>query len=311
MQQAAIIIYVIVFLYASIGAIFCALIHGLGYRLVLKVPREEMPGFWKRYLVQILFMLAISIVGYLYFDHVMQQINSGNYSASGSLFPPTKNGIFMGMAVYLIANLIVYAIVCAFFLKMLTKFSFADSLKSLSILLIVIAILYAGVLGYAYSRIPSNLMPAEAQAELESKMPDELKMQADLANAALADIKNNSPEVADSKSLDGIWSLEAAKSLALCGKLADAAEKADCKDKMSKASAASNENDNVVIKGGLMHIESVNCRIEPRDEDGYKFVCASLDDGAIQARISPQPGGELLINFGGYDIVFRNRLAKS
>lgn len=194
------LLYAVLFLVvlpSAIGALVLAWLHKLGFRWVLKTSKDDTPGFFKRYSIQLLYLLIISAASYFYYQHAASEITSGKIPVP--LFPATEMGLFAAVITYLIFSLVVYGLVVAGLTKLFTAFTFSESLKSQTVSLAVVALLSFGALGFFYKALN----------------PDALQLtnlnDAELVVSAVEDSENDKPSANENATqelnsrLAGFW----------------------------------------------------------------------------------------------------------
>ena len=102
--------------------------HGIGFRLILKAHKSDVPGFFKRYLIQLSYLCLLALIGYWLF-HRLSNASLNDLNHTGYFFEPTKSGMLKGMIVYALGSLFAYLVIVGFFTKLVTRYDYKDSVK--------------------------------------------------------------------------------------------------------------------------------------------------------------------------------------
>jgi hypothetical protein len=266
-----------------IGAAIFAWMHGVGFRLIVNAPKQDVPGFFKRYLIQLSYLCLLAFVGYLFFKY-LSNASLSDLNHSGSWFEPTKSGMLKGMIAYACGSLCVYIAIVGTVTKLVTRFGYKESFKSLVVVVIVSCIAYAGAIAYSYHAFIGGL-------------PDEMPKVAsnDQIQAGISIDRLQNPG-ADSVDISGIWTVNEEKSKSLCAKNDDDVMKIVCKSSVDSALITLANSDGILIRQDILQDGQNFCKIEVRNEEGFRYSCIDPTDRSIYARINANADGTLTFN---------------
>jgi hypothetical protein len=283
METIAILSFIMIAPVILIGAAIFAWMQGVGFRLFVKVQKQDVPGFFKRFLIQLIYLAVICFSSYLFFKDISNASLNELHKAT-PFFEPTKIGILKGMVVYSLASIFVYLIVVGFITKILTKFTYTESVKSLLIAVIVSLLLYGALIAFSYKAILVSL-------------PDELPKLAVGKELSVntENIKIEQP-VKESSNLSGIWIIDEQKSKLNCEKINDETLKIICDATVGAGIIAQAGTDGILIKNSVLQDGPNLCNLEIRNEEGYQYSCINPIDRSIYARVNPNADGSLTFN---------------
>lgn len=142
LETALAMVAIVLFFYALIGSLVLALLQKLGFRFIVGLPKEERPGFFKLYLVQILTTLVIALITYLIFKTGLF-LNPSFMKFYFTAFGISPVGIIASVSAQFLLDVFVYVVIAAFITKLLAKKGFVDSLKSQLFTIILLLIIWA------------------------------------------------------------------------------------------------------------------------------------------------------------------------
>lgn len=142
LETALAMIAIVLFFYALIGSLVLALFQKLGFIFIVGLPKEERPGFFKLYLVQILTTLVIALITYLIFKTGLF-LNPGFMKFYFTAFGISPAGIIASVSAQFLLDILVYVVIAALITTWLAKKGFVDSVKSQLITIVVLLIIWA------------------------------------------------------------------------------------------------------------------------------------------------------------------------
>lgn len=288
METIAILSLIMIAPVILIGAAIFAWMQGVGFRLFAKVQKQDVPGFFKRFLIQLIYLAVICFSSYLFFKNA-SNASLDELHKTTPFFEPTKIGVLKGMVVYSLASIFVYLIVVGFVTKILTKFTYTESVKSLLIAVIVSLLLYGALIAFSYKAILVSL-------------PDELpklavgkELSVNTENIKTENIKIEQP-VKESSNLSGIWIIDEHKSKLNCEQIDDEILKMVCGSTVGAGIIAQAGSDGILIEDSVLQDGANLCNLEIRNEEGFQYSCINPIDRSIYARVNPNADGSLTFN---------------
>jgi hypothetical protein len=279
---------------AIIGALILAWLHKLGFSLVLKTAKENIPGFFKRFFIQLLYLLICIGAGYLYYQNLMNTPVSLDSASSTPLFPPTRMGMLSGMVAYAIFSLFLYVLIVTVFTKVLTQFNYAESFKSQTVIIIVLSILWIALISFAYVKVLS-------------KLPEDLgNVNATVINESQTVISSSAGNKIESQ-ISGVWVIDVEKSKALCADQGDETSVAICSGGVDGAVLALMNSDGILIQGNVLQDGPNLCGLEVRNEGNFKYSCINQVDRSIYARVNPNKDGTLTFGAGIINLILKKK----
>lgn len=286
--------FIITLIPAVIGALILAWLHKLGFSLILKTVKNNIPGFFKRFSIQLIYLLICIGAGYLYYQNLMSTPVSLDSVSSTPLFPQTKMGMLSGMIAYAIFSLLLYVFIVTVLTKLLTQFNYAESLKSQTIIIIVLSILWIAVISFAYVKVLSQL-------------PENFgNVNSTVVNGSQAVI-SNSTENKTEEQINGVWTIDIEKSKALCANQGDETSIAICSGGVDAAVIGLMNSDGVLIQGGILQDGPNLCSLEIRNESNFKYSCINQIDRSIYARVNPNQDGTLTFGAGIINLILKKK----
>jgi uncharacterized integral membrane protein len=278
---------------AIIGGLILAWLHKLGFSLVLKTPKNDIPGFLKRFSIQLLYLLICMGAGYLYYKNVISTPISLDSVSSTSLFPPTKMGMLSAIVAGAISSLLLYVLIVTALTKVLTQFNYAESLKSQTVIIIVISVIYAALITFYYVKVLSQI-------------PENLVNVVNEINETQTVISNNAQNKTDIQ-MSGVWTIDVEKSKALCAEQGDETSTAICSGGVDGAVLALMNSDGILIQGNVLQDGPNLCGLEVRNEGNFKYSCINQVDRSIYARVNPNKDGTLTFGAGMINLILKKK----
>lgn len=119
----------VLFFYTLIGGLIAALLQKLGFRFVVGLSKEDAPGFFKLYLVQILTVFVLVAMGYLLFASSLI-FNPIFLKIYFTLFGLTPVGILASISAQYVLNIAIYVLIVAALTQAFTKKPLLMAIKS-------------------------------------------------------------------------------------------------------------------------------------------------------------------------------------
>lgn len=266
MQAASTMIFISLAIFASLGAFVAALIHKLGYSFILKCEKEATPKFRIRFLVQFIYLAIAAAVGYLYFDYISSKSlqDFANEANAGPSFL-TMNP-FIATTFYILVSIAAYGLLCSFLLTILTKFNFVDSLKSLSILLFLIAAIYTALLIHAnnlgyFGNAQQNNLTVQGEYKFEINIPQGM-------------VEKSTEEKIIS---DGEWGFNQKKSFDVCNNINDTAAKATCIQTINEITEKFGKTIKLSVSNNVIFDGSKTCNLQKIINSQNAYECIESD----------------------------------
>lgn len=234
-------------------------------------------------MIQLIYLAVICFSSYLFFKNA-SDASLDELHKTTPFFEPTKIGVLKGMVVYSLASIFVYLIVVGFVTKILTKFTYTESVKSLLIAVIVSLLLYGALIAFSYKAMLVSL-------------PDELPKLAVGKELSVntENIKIEQP-VKESSNLSGIWIIDEHKSKLNCEQIDDEILKMVCGSTVGAGIGAQAGSDGILIEDSVLQDGANLCNLEIRNEEGFQYSCINPIDRSIYARVNPNADGSLTFN---------------
>ncbi len=283
METIAILSFVIIAPVILIGAAIFAWMQGVGFRVFVKVQKQDFPGFFKRFVIQLIYLAVICLSSYLLFKDI-SNASLNDLQTTPPFFEPTKIGILKGMIVYSLASIFVYLILVGIITKVFTKFTYTESIKSLLIAAIVSLVVYVALIIFSYKVLLVSLpneLPKLATGKELSVNTENIKIE---------------ESVKESSNLSGIWIIDEQKSKLNCEKINDETLKTICDVTVGAGIIAQAGSDGILIKNSVLQDGPNLCNLEIRNEEGFQYSCINPIDRSIYARVNPNADGSLTFN---------------
>ena len=292
-----------------LGGLILAFLQGLGFRFVLKLSKPETPRFSKRFLIQILVMIALIGLGLLayYFmaeaiEHAFEQTKESPTASLEMLtqigilskflsFGSTKTSLILSWIFWAIAEIVFYVLLVAAFTKALTKFNLIDGIKSQTFTIIVLVLIDIAIIGAAIYALKD--------------MP-QLEVTAIQTDGTTVIINQNAVNAANSSNvleLNGVWKINPEKSKALCAEIEDETMRAICESSVGAAVMATLGSDGILIQNGILQDGPDICNVAVRNEEGFKYSCINPINRTITARLNLNADKTITMGLGVANLI--------
>lgn len=171
LESLVAIIAIVLLFYTLIGSLLTAFLQKLGFRFIVGLSKEEAPGFFKLYLIQILTTLVIAGLVYLFFTTglFLSPVFAKIYFTAFGISPV---GILASLSAQYLLDIAIYVSIAALLTKALAKKSFVSSIQSQIITIILLILIWVTSLALAGSVIfeklnTFNLIPSEQASSVE------------------------------------------------------------------------------------------------------------------------------------------------